>query len=60
MAKKPKFCFLCLKVHEDKLKCDKNKPCKNCNKGNWLHEKEKEENSREFLQRNKWIGERRH
>lgn len=44
LAKKQKLCFLCLYHHDDKLKCDKQKPCKKCNRrhSTWLHEDRKD------------------
>lgn len=40
LAKKKKLCFACLQTHEDKLSCEKIKPCKKCAKrhSTWLHE----------------------
>ncbi|XP_037048458.1 uncharacterized protein LOC119082907 [Bradysia coprophila] len=43
LAKRNKLCFNCLRQHEEKLSCDKKKPCKKCDKkhSTWLHEARK-------------------
>ena len=40
VAKKKRLCFSCLKSHPAKQKCDKQKPCKKCEKqhSTWLHQ----------------------
>lgn len=40
VVKSNKLCFLCLKVHKDQLRCEREKPCKRCDKkhNTWLHE----------------------
>lgn len=40
VARKKKLCFACLGVHEEKLNCEREKPCTKCTKkhSTWLHE----------------------
>lgn len=44
IAKKQKWYFLCLKLHQGKKRCDKPNPCKKCDKNHstWLHPTESE------------------